>query len=143
MTYLDERSAEACAPGRRGGFLRDLDVVLVATLAAVAAWAFWTSSGDGEITVHAGSDVRTVGIVSVAATAFAAAAGGALLLRRMVARLRRGRHWWTVVACGSLALSLLGPLGATNLSDGLSLLSLHTVVGAAVIIGLRRAYRGC
>lgn len=142
MTYLDARTA-ACPPSRRSGYRRDLTVVAVATLTAVATWAFGTASGDGEIAVRAGSGVRTIGIGSVAAAAALSAALGAGLLRVMVARLRRGRSWWTFAACAALLASLLGPLGATEFADGMTLLSLHTVVGAAVIVGLRRAHRDC
>lgn len=142
MTYLDERAAP-CAPSRRGGLLRDLDVVAVAVVTAVTAWAFSTAAGDGEIAVRTGAGVRTIGLLSVAATAAVVAAVGAAVLRVMVARVRNGLRRWTVLACGVLLVSVLGPLGATNLADGMTLLSLHSVVGAVVILGLRRAYRGC
>lgn len=144
MTNLDEATtAPRCAPTRSDLRKCDLGVVIIATISAIGAWGLWTATGDGAVTVRSGDGVREVGAVSVGVTAAMVSVAGALLLRLLVAKLRDGLRWWTILACTVLLVSMLGPLGASNLPDGLTLLSMHTLVGVTVLVGLRRTHRAC
>jgi hypothetical protein len=66
---------------------------------------------------------------------------GVLLLRVLDAVLQRGMRWWTVVACSVTVVSMLGPLGATTATAGVALASLHLLVAAVVVVGVRRVHR--
>ena len=94
--------------------------------------------GDVDLVVGSGAGSRTVGWVSVAVVSALAAAAGTLLLALM-ARLPRGRDWWTAVATGVLLLSLGGPLGAANAAAVVTLAAMHVVVWVALVSTARRA----
>jgi Family of unknown function (DUF6069) len=123
-----------------GTALGDLTVVIGALVAAVATWSLWTQVGGVELTVQSGDDVQTVGLGSVVAVAAILPIAGVLLLRALDALLARGLRWWTAVACTVTLISLLGPLGATTAMAGVALASLHLLVGAVVILGVRRVH---
>ncbi|WP_248583536.1 DUF6069 family protein [Nocardioides sp. InS609-2] len=121
-------------------WLKEGAIVLEAMLAALVAWSLWSSVGDVELTAGSGADVRHVGVGAAVTTALVVAVAGALALRAFEAMSKRGRTWWTVVAAAVWLLSLLGPLGARDTSAWLALTSLHLVVGAIVLFGLRWAH---
>ena len=91
--------------------------------------------------MRSGSGTREVGLVSVIVTALVVAVAGGRAAAR--ARASYGGR-----ACGSgpasrvavWVVSLAGPAGAATLSAGLALGALHLVVGAVVIVGLRRRH---
>lgn len=138
MTYLDQSVRTDRPEARRPRARGDVAVVAASVLAASVAWASWASAGV-DLEVHAGEGVRTVGIAAVAVTAGVVTLAGALLAR-LFARSSQGLHWWTVLAGGLWLLSMLGPLGATSVTAGVGLASLHLVVGAIVIVGVRRVH---
>ena len=113
-------------------------VVLVATGLAVMVWAAAKAVGV-DLDVHSGSGTREVGLASVIVTALVMGAAAAGLLRLLERRTSRGLRLWTVTAVVVWALSFLGPLSATTVGAGCLLPTLHLVVGAAVVGGLRRA----
>ena len=88
--------------------------------------------------MRAGDGTFEVGLVSVLVTAAVVSVAGLGLLRFLERRDARGLQAWTALACFVLVASLLGPLGATDLSSGLALVSLHLVVGSALVVGARR-----
>ena len=97
--------------------------VAAAVVAAVLAWLI---------------AVPIVGSV-VAVSLLASLLGWGLLalLERLVSR--RALTAWTVVAVVVLMLSLSGPLtAATNAAVAIALVLMHLVVGAVLIMGLRR-----
>lgn len=81
---------------------------------------------------------RSVGPGSVVLAALLGGAGGWLLLA-MLARARRGRERWTVLALAVLLLSLGTPALSGATGGVLVVLDvMHVVVGGALILGLRR-----
>ena len=113
-------------------------VVLVATGLAVMVWVAAKAVGL-DLDVHSGSGTREVGLASVIVTALVMGAAAAGLLRLLERRTSRGLRLWTVTAVVVWALSFLGPLSASTVGAGCLLATLHLVVGAAVVGGLRRA----
>jgi hypothetical protein len=125
---------------RRGTVRGDLAVVIGALSAALATWSLWTQVGGVELTVQSGDEVQTVGLGSVVAVAAIMPIAGVLLLRALQPWLSRGLRWWTAVAGTVMLISMLGPLGATTAMAGVALASLHLLVGAVVILGVRRVH---
>jgi chromate transport protein ChrA len=114
----------------------------VAVLAAAVAAAVWAAArlAGVDLVVKSGSGTSDVNAVSVVVTALVVAIVAAALLRLLERRTSSGRHTWTIVAIVVWAVSFLGPLSATRPSAGLVLASLHLLVGAVVVLGLRRAH---
>lgn len=118
------------------------DEIRVAVLAAAAAavvWAVARAAGI-ELVVRSGDGTSHVNVVSVVVTAVVVAIAGAGLLRLLERRTSDGLRTWTIVAVAVWAVSFLGPLSATRPSAGLVLASLHLLVGAVVVLGLRRTH---
>jgi succinate dehydrogenase hydrophobic anchor subunit len=76
--------------------------------------------------------------VIVTAVVVTLAAGG--LLRVLERRTPRARRLWTGTASAVWVVSFAGPATATTPLAGLALAALHLVVGAVVIVGLRRRH---
>ena len=82
---------------------------------------------------------QTVGVGAVLATSLAAALLGWALLAVLERWTTRARTIWTAIAAVLLLLSLAGPLtGALTTPAAVALVALHLVVGAVLILGLRR-----
>ena len=142
MTNL-QKSAEVRGTTDGGGVvLRDVWVVATAAFAVLVTWALWTRVGDVHLAVRSGDGDREVGAGAATVTAVVVSVAGALLARLLSRRAEDGLRWWTVIACATWLLSMVGPLGATSLPAGVGLASLHLVVGAVVIFGVRRAHAG-
>lgn len=127
----------ASAPRRVPGRSR-LAVVGVAALAALADWAILAPLAGLTLEARQAGTQHIGAITVVVATIFVAFAGWALLsiLER---RTPRAQNLWTVVATIVCVTSLGSPL-TNGIGTGakLGLASLHLVVGAIVILGLRR-----
>jgi len=111
--------------------------VLGATLGAVVSWSVSHYVGGVDLVVGSGANARTVGVFSVLLVSLLAGAAALGLATVLSRRAGRPRRTWTVVAGLVLALSLLGPLGATSVTVALALLALHLVVGLGLILGIR------
>ena len=74
--------------------------------------------------------------------AFIAALAGLAMLRVLEARTANGVTLWTWIALGVLVVSMVGPLGASGSAAVAGLAVLHLLVGAVVIVGLRRRHAG-
>ena len=122
---------------RRSTIRDDGLVVLVATGLAVLVWAAAKAAGV-DLDVHSGSGTRAVGLGAVIVTPLVMGAAAAGLLRLLERRTTRGLRIWTVTALSVWVLSFLGPMSATTLGAGCVLATLHLVVGATVVAGLRR-----
>ena len=122
-----------------GTWRDDVPVAVVAAGSAALVWVGATVAGV-DVAVGSGSSARDVGLVSVVVTAVVAAVFGAGLLRVLERRTPRARRVWTGIALAVWVVSLVGPAGARTLSAGLTLAALHLVVGAVVIVGLRRRH---
>lgn len=118
-----------------------LDAILSVVAAGVAALAWACARVAGvELVVRSRSGTSQVNLVSVVVVSLLVAVAGAGLLMLLERRTPQGRRVWTVVAIVIWALSFVGPLSATRLSTGLVLAVLHLLVGAVVIVGLRRSH---
>jgi Family of unknown function (DUF6069) len=114
-------------------------VALVAAAAAALVWACARAAGL-HLEVTSGSGTTEVNLVSVVVTTMVVAIAGAGLLRVLERRTTRALRVWTIVAVTVWALSLLGPLSATRPVTGLVLAGMHLLVGAVVVLGLRRTH---
>ncbi|QYJ03955.1 hypothetical protein KUV85_16785 [Nocardioides panacisoli] len=114
-------------------------VTAAAALCAAVAWTAFVPFGGVELAVEQGGTRQEVGLPAVLATSVIAAAAGGALLRWWQGRSPRATRHWTVLALLVTLLSLLGPSGAVTAAAASSLLALHGVVAAVVIVGLRRA----
>jgi hypothetical protein len=137
MIELDE----AVVMPTRSTVFSDLAIGVAATVSALGLWLAWTQLGGVDLRVRSADDIREIGAASVAVTAPVVSGAGVLLVRLLDSWVPRGLRWWTVAACAVWAISMLGPLGATTASAGLALVSLHVVVGAIVVFGVRRVHR--
>jgi hypothetical protein len=122
---------------RRSTIRVEACVVLVATGLAVLAWAAAKAAGL-DLALHSGPGTREVGLGSVIVTPLVVGAAAAGLLRLLERRTSRGLRIWTVTAVTVWVLSFLGPLSATTVGAGCALATLHVLVGAVVVGGLRR-----
>jgi uncharacterized membrane-anchored protein len=134
MTQTQISTAPDTCSGHRGN---DRTLAVTTTASAGLAYLAWHAGGL-ELTVRNGPEV---GLVSVLVTAAVVSIAGLGLLQFLERRDPRALRTWTLVACLVLLLSLLGPLGATTLSAGLALASLHLVVGTSLVVGARRIRR--
>lgn len=114
----------------------------VAVMAAAAAALVWACAhiSDLHLEVRSGSGTTEVGAASVIVTTLAVAAAGAGLLRLLERRTTNALRVWTIVALTVWGLSFLGPLSATRPSTGLVLAVVHLLVGAVLVVGLRRTH---
>ncbi|ATG53156.1 hypothetical protein CFK38_07475 [Brachybacterium vulturis] len=107
-----------------------------AALAGLLVWTLAVPVGDLSLEL---ADGRTVG---PGAVVLAAVAGGAAawLLLALLARTRRGRARWAMIAVVVLLLSLGSPALAGASGGALPvLLLMHLLVGGMLILGLRRS----
>jgi hypothetical protein len=115
--------------------------VAAAVVAAVLAWLVAVPIFGIDLLVRPGGGAaQQVGLGSVVAVSLLASLLGwglLALLERLVSR--RALTAWTVVAVVVLMLSLSGPLtAATSAAVAIALVLMHLVVGAVLIMGLRR-----
>lgn len=131
LTQLDTR------PIRVSGRSRLL-VVGVTAAAALAVWAILAPLAGITLEAQQGSLMHIgAGQVFFASAAIAFAGWG--LLAILERRTFNARNVWTVVAVIACVLSLGGPLlNGIGVGAKLGLASLHLVVGAVIILGLRR-----
>jgi hypothetical protein len=135
MTQLMETEA-----GTRSRTWRDdWPLAVAVALAAAGDWMMATQAAGVDLAVGSGSGTRHIGVVSVVVTAVVVTLAASGLLRFLESRSSRGRTIWTVIAVVVALLSLAGPLGATSFQAGMWLVSLHALVGTAVLFGLRRS----
>lgn len=134
---------DRCPPTMLQLWTRDLVVMAVTVGTALAIWLTGTQLGARPLVARTGPDqLQEIGPVMVGVAAAVAALAGVCTLRPAMAKIRSGRRWWTVAGITVLVVSLLGPLGATTLEGGLTMVALHLQVGLTVLIGLRRVHRG-
>lgn len=116
-----------------------LAVVGVTVAAALALWALWAPVAGVELEALQGSRHIPVGPGSVLFASAAMAFAGWGLLAILERRTLNARKVWTILAVSACILSLGSPLvGGIGVGAKLGLASLHLVVGATVVLGLRR-----
>lgn len=115
-----------------------LVVVAVAAAAALADWAILAPLAGLTLTARQGG-IQHIGAAAVLAATIVVAFAGWGLLAILERRSPRARDTWTVIATIVCVLSLGSPLtNGIGLGAKLGLASLHLIVGAIVILGLRR-----
>ncbi|MET7280294.1 DUF6069 family protein [Kribbella sp. NPDC005582] len=129
-------------PAKRRTDRSRLLVVGVTTIAAASWWAILVPVAGLTLDARRGGVLQHVGapaiVISAALMAFAAW-GLLAVLERFAVGARRA---WTIVATISCLLSLSGPLtGGIGLGAKLGLASFHLLVGAIIVLGLRRTAR--
>jgi hypothetical protein len=132
LTHVRAESPAAPAPTTR----REAAVVGIAAAIAALVWLAAKAAGV-DLDVHSGSGSRPIGLASVVVTVVVVAVAGAGLLRLLERRTSRALRVWTIVAVVVWVVSFAGPLSAMRLEGGLVLATLHLVVGAVVVGGLR------
>ena len=113
-------------------------VVGVAVAGALAGWAVLSPLAGIELVAQQGGRIEVNAVYVFFASGVMAFAGWGLLaiLER---RTARARDTWTVIATIVCVLSIGSPLDrGIGLGAKLGLASLHLIVGAVVILGLRR-----
>ncbi|HEX2772569.1 MAG TPA: DUF6069 family protein [Micromonosporaceae bacterium] len=117
--------------------------VLAAAVAGLLGWLVADPIAGIDLTVRqgAGDEVQHVGPTAVAVAGLVAGLLGWAVLAGLERVTARARAVWTAVAAGTLVVSLLGPLAAVNASTRAALTGLHLLVGAVLIVGLRRTAR--
>ena len=129
------------ATRRVGAWQDDVSVAVVAAGGAALVWVATRALGV-DLAVDSRSGSRDIGLVSVIVTAMVVALAAGGLLRVLERRTARAGRVWTGLALAVLVASLAGPAGAATPSAGLALAAMHLVVGAVVIVGLRRRIAG-
>lgn len=130
-------SSTTTNPVRVAGRSR-LAVVGVTALAALAWWAVLAKVFGIELQAQQGSTIE-VGAAAVLVASVAMAFAGWALLAILERKTLAARKTWTIVAVIACLLSLGSPLtGGIGIGAKLGLASLHLLVGAVVILGLRR-----
>lgn len=116
-----------------------LAVVGVTVVAALALWALLVPVAGLELEALQGSRRIQVGAGSVFFASAVMAFAGWGLLAILERRTLNARKVWTILAASACILSLGSPLvSGIGVGAKLGLASLHLIVGAAVIFGLRR-----
>ena len=135
----------AAAPARKHSirlgvpWSRDLVVVGAAVVCAWVTWWLAVTIGSVDLVVWAGPGVQRVGGVAVAISAAVGSLAAMLALRVLEAWTSRALRIWTVLAVLVLLVSLLGPLSAvTSVAKG-TLIGLHALVAAVVVVAARRS----
>lgn len=112
---------------------RRLVTVLLAPIAALAAWALLRLDGvDLAVTTGDG----TVGPIDVLTSALIGALGGWLVVLLLERHTRRPGFWWPAIGSTALAVSTLGPsYFAVDGPTAVALTVLHFVTAIVVITG--------
>lgn len=111
-----------------------------AAAAAVALWALVGPVGGVVLDVRLNGVVQRVGPVAVVVASLLAGLAAWGLLTLVERRRSRARRTWTIVVVAGLLLSLAGPLGAAvGIACTLSLVGMHLVVAAVLLVGLGRS----
>ncbi len=120
--------------------------VAVAIIAALSVWFVTEIILGVDLRRPAATVGGPTGDINAFHVAFAALVGslaGWALLALLERLTAKARLVWTTVAVLALLISLGGPLSGSRISDAnrLTLLAMHLVVAAVVIVGLRRSVR--
>ena len=111
---------------------RRIATVIVAPAAALAAWALTKAIGVDLAVSTAGGKVGPGDVLVAALVAGLAAWGAARVIER---RSRRPRAVWSFTASTALAVSVIGPSWLADGSSAASLIGLHFVTAAVLIVG--------
>lgn len=94
-----------------------------------------------DLAVRAGAGVQRVEALAVPVASVLIGLAGWGLLTLLGKVTTKAATTWRVIAGVVLAVSLLGPLGATSPAAGVTLAAMHLVVGGLLLWGLPRQVR--
>ena len=116
--------------------------VLAAQVAATAVYVVAVPVAGIDLAARTGDSTQTIdlGMVLTGTLVIGLAAIGWLLALRHWTR--RSDRAWRISAIVVLAISLLGPAGATNAAAGITLACMHLAVAAALALGCLTWQRG-
>lgn len=111
--------------------------VAAATAGALLIWAVNDPWAGVDLAVHQGTGIRRIGPTAVAVAALLAGLAAWTLLGLLERTVRHPARTFRIIALTVLLLSLAGPLGGgVDTTSRMVLLSMHTTVAAALILGL-------
>lgn len=113
--------------------------VLVAMAAATLVAGIAGPLLDVDLVVRLDGSTRQVSNLAVTLTSLVAGLAGWATLAILERWTRHARRLWTAIACLVFVVSLAGPLAAVDTAATIVLLTLHSLVAAIVIWGLRRS----
>ncbi|TDD47266.1 hypothetical protein E1263_34895 [Kribbella antibiotica] len=132
-------TTQPVTPTKRRTDRSRLLVVGAATIASAAWWAVLVPIAGLTLDANQGGTLQHVGLPAIAIASAALTFAGWALLAILERASRGARKAWTIVAAIACLLSLGSPLtGGIGLGAKLGLASFHLLVGAIVILGLRR-----
>ncbi len=111
---------------------RRVATVLLAPLAALAAWASMRADG---VAFHVSTGSGRVGAGDVLVAATLVALLGWVVIRWLERHVERPRLWWARIASTCLAVSIVGPSRLAGNVDSVALMGLHIVTAFVVITG--------
>ena len=124
---------------RHSTLIPRVGTVVLAAAAATLGWAVAVHGLGVHLEVGAKSATAIqIGAGNVAGASFVAGLAAWALLAFLERRGSRAARNWTIIAFCAFAVSLLGPADGLTYSAKVSLLCLHTLVAAIIILGLRR-----
>lgn len=119
----------------------DLVIAAAAVICTMVMWLCTVQLGGVDLVVAIDNEVRHISGVAVALSAGMAAILGLIALRALERLTPKALLIWTSVAVVGAALSVLGPLSATSTEAAGTLLGMHGVVAAVVLVGAWRSRR--
>ena len=119
----------------------DLVIGGAAVICAMVMWLSAVQVGGVDLVVAIDNETRHIRGISVALSAAAAALVGLIVLRGLERFSATALRTWTLIALAVATFSALGPLSAASADAKGTLLGLHGVVAAVVIVGARRSRR--
>lgn len=123
---------------------RNRSLTAVAGMAvSTASWGIAHSLLGIELTVGKDESLRHIDSLAFTVTALGIGFAAWALLAVLERYTENARTIWTRIAVGVLAVSMLGPLGATTGSAMAAFAITHLLVGGTLIWGMRRPAPGC
>jgi hypothetical protein len=111
---------------------RRVATVLLAPLAALAAWGLFRAAG---VEFHVSTGSGRVGAGNVVFAATVAALLGWLVGRWLESHVQRPRTWWVRVGSTCFAASLAGPSWLADGGSAVALMTLHLVTAVVIVVG--------
>lgn len=120
--------------------LQRAGTLVAASVVAMLVWTVSVPILGIDLVAGSGPSAQTVGPVGVAVVPLVAGGVAWMLLALLEKAGTAGRRVWLVLGLVFLAVSLAGPLTmATSAGVMVSLLAMHLLVGATLIVGLSTA----
>jgi hypothetical protein len=121
---------------------RRATTIVIAAVAAGVIRTIAVSATDIDLAVGSGTDRQEITLGSVIGVAVIAGLAAIALAAILARKVGNPRRTWQIIANCALAASLAGPMAAhTTPGSRITLVLLHLVVGATLIIGINGTLR--